>query len=125
MLFLEISFTPAAIRVPLFVIGLVLAFTGVHWINSLQEEDSPGSGQVVSTVEFSGLEWLNTGDSLPTKGRQLDNLALASALTLGGKATVAVLQAHLAADPASRCIQELSQVFFLRRMCSLCVECFL
>ena len=109
---------------PLFVGGLVLAFVGVHLINSLKEEDS--SGQVAlsivevdkPSVDFSGLKWLNTGDSLPTNGRQLENPPLARALTRaleGGN--VAVLRAHRAGDSA--CTHEFSQVFLLHRMCSL------
>jgi hypothetical protein len=128
VLFLEISFNPLDIRVPLFVGGLVLAFVGVHLINSLKEEDS--SGQVAlsivevdkPSVEFSGLKWLNIGNSLPTNGRQLENLRLASALTRGGKADIAVLRSHLGEDPARACTQEFSQVFFLHRMCSLYIE---
>jgi hypothetical protein len=128
VLFLEISFNPVNIRVPLFVLGLVLAFTGVYLINSLKEEDSSGQveedscGQVVvqvdkPSVDFSGLKWLNTGDSLPTNGRQLENPPLARALTRaleGGN--VAVLRAHRAGDSA--CTHEFSQVFLLHRMCS-------
>ena len=112
MLFLEISFNPVVIRVPLFVVGLALAFTGVHLINRLKEEDS--CGQVVvqvdkPSVEFSGLKWLNTGDSPPTNGRQLENVWLARALTRGGKANVAVFRAHLVEDPARACTHEFSQ----------------
>ena len=46
-LFLELEFEPLAVKVPLFLVGLVLAFSGVWLINSLPTEDGEGGAKVV------------------------------------------------------------------------------
>jgi len=73
VLFLEISFNPIAVRLPLFVAGLMCAFGGVYLINQLKEDTAQDHNA-------SGLKWENVGGVKPAEGLELSSSTLADTL---------------------------------------------
>ena len=70
-LFLELEFEPLAIKVPLFLVGLVLAFSGVWLINSLPTEEGEGGAKVAGVDAEQEEPGVNEDDKGGTPGNIL------------------------------------------------------